>query len=60
MKNLLIILFSTLLIAEDYNATRIAQQLNISYQDYNYLMAQTGLMIGFCLFIGLTILVCRR
>ena len=61
MRNLLIILFSSFLFAEEeYNATRIAEELNISYQNYNYLMAQTGLAIGFCLLMGLVILISRR
>ena len=40
----------------DYNATEIADNLNIAYQDYNYLMALSGLFAGFVFFIVISLL----
>jgi len=30
----------------DYNATQMSDLLGLAYQDYNYLMALSGLLIG--------------
>lgn len=35
----------------DYNATATADNLNLSYNDYNYLMGLAGSLIGF-VFLG--------
>lgn len=32
----------------DYNATMTADNLGLSYQDYNFLMAFDGSLVGFC------------
>lgn len=31
----------------DYNSTAIADQLGLAYQDYNWLMAINGSLVGF-------------
>jgi hypothetical protein len=36
-------------LTSDYNATSIANILNISYQDFNFLSGLTGLIVG-CMF----------
>jgi len=33
--------------ADDYNATKNADDLGLDYVDYNFLMAQVGILIGF-------------
>jgi hypothetical protein len=36
---------------EDYNATQVAESLGLYYQDYNSMMAMTGVLIGFTFMI---------
>jgi hypothetical protein len=46
---LIILFFSTFVVADDYNATINAQTLGLYYQDYNFLMALSGVLVGFVL-----------
>ena len=47
-KLIFLFLFLNSLIAEDcdYNATATADNLNLAYQDYNFLMGLSGLFAG--------------
>jgi len=46
-KILFLILLNISLYANDYNATKNADTLGIYYQDYNFLMGLSGLLMGF-------------
>jgi len=37
----------------DYNATQMAQDLNLAQQDYNYLMGMSGVLFGVVLMFAL-------
>ena len=43
---LIIFLFVCFGWADDYNATKNADDLGLEYADYNFLMAQVGIIIG--------------
>jgi len=43
---LMILLFTISALADDYNATKNADDLGLEYADYNFLMAQVGILIG--------------
>jgi len=43
---LMILLFTISALADDYNATKNADDLGLEYVDYNFLMAQVGILIG--------------
>jgi len=32
---------------DDYNATKVADNLNLAYNDYNFLMGLSGVLVGF-------------
>ena len=44
---LLFFLLVTFGYSDDYNATKNADDLGLDYSDYNFLMAQIGILIGF-------------
>lgn len=43
---LMLLLFTISALADDYNATKNADDLGLEYVDYNFLMAQVGILIG--------------
>lgn len=52
MKYLILIFLSILPSFAAYDATTNADQLGMYYQDYNSMMALTGILIGFTIMIG--------
>jgi len=55
-KIILFILSTALLFADkdDYNASQNAIDLNLYYQDYNFLMGEAGVLVG-VIFLGITL-----
>lgn len=52
MKKIFILLFLCFnLLFADYNATQNAEDLNMYYQDYNFLMGMTGALVGFVIML---------
>lgn len=47
MLKILLLTIPFLVFANDYNATAVADELNLDYNDYNYLMAVTHILVGF-------------
>lgn len=56
MKSLFLTLFFSISLFADYNATQNAQNLGMYYQEYNSMMAITGILIGFSILLGAIIL----
>jgi hypothetical protein len=56
MKQIILIITFTITLFADYNATQNAQNLGLYYQDYNSMMALTGILIGFSIMLGAIIL----
>ena len=49
---LIIFLWFSFGYADDYNATKNADDLGLDYSDYNFLMAEVGILIGFVLMVS--------
>ena len=59
MRNLFILFIFNLSLfsSDDYNATKNAQDLGLYYQDYNFLMGLSGLLLGFIFTIIILLLI---
>jgi hypothetical protein len=56
MKQIIFLSFFNIYLFASYNATENAQNLGMYYQDYNFMMALIGTLIGFSILIGAIIL----
>jgi uncharacterized protein HemY len=56
-KIILILLIITSILKADYNATANSDTLGIYYQDYNFLMGLSGLLMGFTVTIVVLFLI---